>query len=522
VADASRFIADAFLIVLGREVSPIELRDTARGFVASEGERGLAIRLLSSPEFRLLHDALHDGRETGRDPDIEERALVSVGEPRRFVGLAYQLLLGRPADAPGLAHYADAIGRGDSRTSVLRSLILSAEFADHYRRVAPQGGIVPRDVQLCELANPAKWDNPEWVALLRSIGLPDDKQSMHRKAYEFTQLAYGLKTLGFLTEATRIVSIGAGHEAILYWLANQVGRVVATDMYEGVWQDVQSREGDAGVIKTPRDYAPFPYREDRLVFLQMNALGLGLRTGVMDVAYSLSSIEHFGGVEGACRAIDEMARVVRPGGLVAIATEYVIGGPPHEETFAPSEFAALLNRPGSRPSASSIRRSTRATSIQPSTSTATRIKRHTWWSGSTTRCSPPGSCSCGRSDPLSVDLGKTRSEYNLALPCRQKRFLSANAAADCAALSTPSADASPVLSSADPSPATSSRFSTSTTRAATISSRSFATWPKTAIDRSPATTSRASSRARSRPTLAWSRCASTMCGPACGRWRRRS
>ena len=343
---ASRFIADAFLIVLGREVSPIELRDTARGFVVGDSERGLRIRLLSSPEFRLLHDALHGNRETGRDPDVEERALTTIGDPDRFVRHAYELLLGRPADSGGLAHYADAIGRGDSRASVLRSLILSDEFAEHFRRVAPQGGIVPRDTQLCELANPAKWDNPEWIDLLRSIGLDGEKQSMHRKAYEFAQLAYGMKRLGFLRENARVVSVGAGHEAILYWLANHVGQVIATDMYEGVWQSVQSREGDAGVIKAPRDYAPFPYHEDRLVFLQMNALSLGLQAGAVDVAYSLSSIEHFGGVDGAIGAIDEMARVVRPGGLVAFATEYVIDGPPHEETFTPSQFDQLLDRPG--------------------------------------------------------------------------------------------------------------------------------------------------------------------------------
>ena len=344
--DGSRFIADAFLIVLGREVSPVELRDTARGFSVGESERGLMIRLLSSPEFRLLHDAVQDERETGRDPDAGERALTGLGEADRFVRLAYQLLLGRPADSSGLAHYTGAVRRGDSRTSILRSLIRSPEFADHYRRVAPQGGIVPRDTQLCELANPAKWDNPEWVQLLESIGLHGDKQSMHRKAYEFAQLAYGLRKLGFLNDATRVVSVGAGHEAILYWLANHVRQVVATDMYEGVWQSVQSREGDAGVIRAPKDYAPFPYREDRLMFLQMNALALGLRTDVMDVAYSLSSIEHFGGVDGAARAIDEMARVVRPGGIVVFATEYVIDGPPHDETFMPAQFDILLNRPG--------------------------------------------------------------------------------------------------------------------------------------------------------------------------------
>src|SRR5262245_48484396 len=97
VADASQFIREAFVIVLGREVLPIELRDTVRGFGPGD-EEALVVRLLSSPEFRLLHDALRDGRATGRDPASEERALASVGSPARFVALAYERLLGRAAD----------------------------------------------------------------------------------------------------------------------------------------------------------------------------------------------------------------------------------------------------------------------------------------------------------------------------------------------------------------------------------------------------------------------------------------
>jgi SAM-dependent methyltransferase len=345
VTDASRFIAEAFLIVLGRDVNPIELRDTLRGFTPEDGE-ALVARLLSSPEFRLVHDALHENRETGRDLAVEERSLQSLGTSDHFVDLAYAHLLGRPADPAGRAHYASAITAGDSRTSILRSLILSDEFAARYRRVSPDGGVIPIDTQLCELANPAKWDNPEWMTLLRSLGLPDHKLSMHRKNYEFTQLAYGLGRLGQLRDDATVVSVGAGHEAILFWLANRMRHVVATDRYEGVWQNVQAREGDSGVLRSPRDYAPFPYREDRLTFLQMDALQIGFATDTFDVAYSLSSIEHFGGVAGAARAVDEMIRVVKPGGIVALATEYVIDGPPHEETFAPADFAALMARPG--------------------------------------------------------------------------------------------------------------------------------------------------------------------------------
>jgi len=345
--DDARVIVEAFLLVLGREVSPVELRDQLRGFRASD-EPALGVRLVSSPEFRLLHTAWLENRETGRNLKDEERALGSIGSDTGFVERAYSCLLGRPADPEGRGHLVAALGRGDTRVDVLRSLAMSDEFAGRYRRLAPQGGVIPRDTQLCELANPAKWDNPEWTSYLRDLRIPDDRVSMHRKSYEFTQLLYGMHRLGHLSEDTSVLSVGAGHEPVLYWLSNHVGSVVATDMYEGAWQNVQAQEGDERVLQTPEDYAPFPYRKDHLTFMKMDGRRLAFRDGTFDVVYSLSSIEHFGGIAGARDTLDEMARLLRPGGHLALATEYVLAGPPHEETFQPDEFSALLDRPDLR------------------------------------------------------------------------------------------------------------------------------------------------------------------------------
>jgi SAM-dependent methyltransferase len=232
-----------------------------------------------------------------------------------------------------------ALAAGETRAGVIRSLALSEEFG---RRATG----VPRDCQLCELANPAKWDNGEWLDILRSLGLADDKLSMHRKPYEFAQLIYGCRRLGVLTERAAVLSVGAGHELILYWLANHVARVVATDMYEGVWTDIQGQEGNPVVLERPEDFAPFPYRRDRLTFLRMDGRTLSFDDNTFDIAYSLSSIEHFGGLGDAIAATREMARVLRPGGVLALATEYVLAGPPHDETFQPAEIDTLVKESG--------------------------------------------------------------------------------------------------------------------------------------------------------------------------------
>ena len=340
------FVQAAFWIVLGRAPNDVELRDRQQRFAVGQ-ERSFADQLLTSPEFRLvIYSKWHDGAEIGRDPASHEAALRTLGPAEAFVDLAFAILLARDPDPEGRSYYTAAIEKGGARIQVLRALVLSDEFDRRYRDLAPDAGVLPRDVQLCELANPAKWDNPEWMKLLRSLEVvADHKLSMHRKSYELTQLLFGLTRLGRCRGDASIVSVGAGHEPVLYWLANQVASVTATDLYEGRWRSDGAREGDEGVLARPEDYAPFAYRRDRLAFRKMDGRHLTFPDAAFDVAYSLSSIEHFGGTAGAGEALDEMARVVKPGGLVVVATEYILAGPPHEEAFQPHDVRALFDRP---------------------------------------------------------------------------------------------------------------------------------------------------------------------------------
>ncbi len=347
VRPSERTLRDVFWLMLGREITPVELRNELRVFEPSQ-LGGLAGRVLASGEFRVYYrDRLN--RAPILDLEALEAGLASIGSDQRFVDRMYELMLGRPADATGRAGYLAALAGGTARAEAVRAVLASEEFADRYAQVVPEGGVIPCDTQLCELANPAKWDNPEWLLFLRELHVGRaDKFSMHRKCYEFTQLLFGLSRLGRLRDDVKVLSVGAGHEPVLYALANRVGLVVATDLYEGAWQTVQAAEGDARVLSDPSAYAPFPYRTERLAFLKMDALALGLGTGAFDVAYSLSSVEHFGGLAGAKRAIDEMARTLKPGGILALATEYLLSGPPHDEVFRPAEIHDLFDRPDLR------------------------------------------------------------------------------------------------------------------------------------------------------------------------------
>jgi SAM-dependent methyltransferase len=268
-------------------------------------------------------------------------------DERAFVAECYERLLGRAADEAGLAHYAERLSEGSLTPESLEEILrASDEYLERQKRIAPAASRIPRDVQLCELANPAKWDNPDWVAILKSLAsAPIEKAQMHRKAYELTQTIFGLQRLGALGDRTSVLSVGAGHEPILYWLANHTGRVVATDLYEGEWQLKFSREGDPGVLDDPSRFAPFAYRRERLSFVRMDGSRLGFVDACFDVVYSLSSIEHFGGVDGARAAVAEMARVLRSGGVLALATEWCVRGAAGGEIFSPDQVRRIIDHP---------------------------------------------------------------------------------------------------------------------------------------------------------------------------------
>lgn len=194
-------------------------------------------------------------------------------------------------------------------------------------------GFITGDLPLNTLCNPAYWNDPEWRAIGRLLALSQDEGWLHRKAFEWTHCVYGLERLGVLGPDRRVLGVAAGHECTLYHLANRTGLTVATDLYSGGFASSHAAEADAEFLTNPAKYAPFQYREPNLVALPADALHLPFERAAFDVVYSLSSIEHFGGHDKAAAAIREMERVVRPGGIVCVATEFVLRGEQHGEYF---------------------------------------------------------------------------------------------------------------------------------------------------------------------------------------------
>ncbi|MFH1060597.1 MAG: methyltransferase domain-containing protein [Pseudomonadota bacterium] len=284
-----------------------------------------------------------------------------------FLDALYRMLLGRPPDQGGLSHHLGRLQRGEAdRADLLRDFVNSPECLTNrrvkhhphlgltdYVAVADPTPFLPYvqqpafgEAQLCELTNPRKWLDQAWLECLRSMQIFSPAlEDMHRKHYEYVQAAHGLTALGALGDEAGVLGVGAGHEILLYWLANRAGRVVGTDLYEGEWAQDNALEGDPEVIANPAKYAPFAYPQDRLSFRRMDGRRLEYDDATWDVVYSLSSIEHFGGHSGAAAAMAEMGRVLRPGGVAAVATELIVNGQRHPEFFSPADLLEYVVAP---------------------------------------------------------------------------------------------------------------------------------------------------------------------------------
>ncbi len=195
----------------------------------------------------------------------------------------------------------------------------------------------------CKVCNLPDWDDPEFNEFLDALHLPFGRQEIHRKHWEFVQALRGLKAFGYLRPDAIALGVGAGREFPVYYLTNHIRKVIASDIYgHGTFQ---SSDAMAEMLVTPEKHAPFPYRESHLVTQYMDGLDLKYPDNSFDFVFSFSSIEHFGGHSAATRAMQEIARVLKPDGMVAIATEVVLNGVPHAEFFLPDELYTYLVYP---------------------------------------------------------------------------------------------------------------------------------------------------------------------------------
>jgi len=185
--------------------------------------------------------------------------------------------------------------------------------------------------KVCQLEDFA---DPELVAVIRDVcahkaahfpaGFPAGYEA--RKDWEVAMSVRALRHFGALRPDAVILGVAAGTEDTIFYLTRHARQVFVTDRYlgAGAW----SRLAPMAMLVEPGFLAPFDFDPNRLVVQHMDGRALRYPDETFDAVFSSGSIEHFGELLDVAHAAYEMGRVLKPGGILALSTEFRISGPP--------------------------------------------------------------------------------------------------------------------------------------------------------------------------------------------------
>lgn len=147
-----------------------------------------------------------------------------------------------------------------------------------------------------------------------------------RKQWELNATLDALDAAGALREDAVILGVGAGKEPTIFNLSTRVAKVIAIDLYKsaGPWK----AHAPETMLTDPGKHIPAGTKADlsRIQVRHMDARALDLPDESVDAVWSCSTIEHVGewaDIEAAAR---EIGRVLKPGGVASICTEFLLNG----------------------------------------------------------------------------------------------------------------------------------------------------------------------------------------------------
>jgi len=186
---------------------------------------------------------------------------------------------------------------------------------------------------LSKLIDADDFDAPELASYLREIDALESLRSGSSTADRLAdpkqwQAAMTLRALdaeGVASAGHLIGGVGAGTEATLFALAQRGAVVFAMDRYleRTAWSDV----APAGMLIDPHQYSPIDYPHGHVIALHSSALALNVPSNTFDGVFCNGLIEHLGSLANVATAAKEIGRVLKPGGVATIATEFRVDGP---------------------------------------------------------------------------------------------------------------------------------------------------------------------------------------------------
>jgi SAM-dependent methyltransferase len=166
-----------------------------------------------------------------------------------------------------------------------------------------------------------------------------------RRTWEFAMIFLALHRAGKLHDGARGLALGAGTERLIFAIANQVAHVDVTDLYQSDSRWVGVRTDDPQELVMA--HAPWPVPDGRIRAMRMDMRQIEFPDDSFDFAWSTGSFEHIGEDADFVRHLDEVHRVLKPGGVYAFTTVVSYGSEshriPNNYYFHPEHFVDLLH-----------------------------------------------------------------------------------------------------------------------------------------------------------------------------------
>jgi SAM-dependent methyltransferase len=182
-------------------------------------------------------------------------------------------------------------------------------------------------------ANLEHFGHAQVRSLLRSVflhdllrfgdGFPAGREDRHY--WQTAMIARTLMSHGVPGPASRVLCVGAGNAPILFWLTTRVGRVFAADHY--LAPDSPAAAWCGSMPVDPERHWPGSWNPARLVVQHMSPLELNYPDASFAAVVALHVLESLADADEVQQALEQMFRVLQPGGLLSMEIELQIDGP---------------------------------------------------------------------------------------------------------------------------------------------------------------------------------------------------
>jgi SAM-dependent methyltransferase len=157
------------------------------------------------------------------------------------------------------------------------------------------------------------------------FGLDEPIVIADSKTWECGMMLRAFSDHGLIRPGATFAGIGAGIEQTTFALAAKDCVVFPSDRYLEVtpWSDV----APAGMLIDAAQYTNFRFNRGNVIPVHSDARWLNLPSGFFDGVYSAGSIEHVGSLNAVAAVAEEIGRILKPGGMACLSTEFRLMGP---------------------------------------------------------------------------------------------------------------------------------------------------------------------------------------------------